>query len=72
MFSMNLIFMDIIISFFFTPPYRTYLFRHIYENAKNTVAEAVRVYKALGLDEQHGTEFKELKEMQTILADIPE
>ena len=56
---------DIIIS------YRLYPFRHIYDNAKNTVAEAIRVYKALGLDEQNGTEFEELKEMQTILADIP-
>ncbi|KAI7860783.1 hypothetical protein BDC45DRAFT_473367 [Circinella umbellata] len=43
---------------------------HIYDNAKNTVAEAIRVFKALGLDEQNGTEFEELREMQMILVDI--
>ncbi|KAI9498588.1 hypothetical protein BDB00DRAFT_924903 [Zychaea mexicana] len=43
---------------------------HIIDNAKETVAEAIRVYKALGLDEQNGSEFKELQQMQSTLKHV--
>ncbi|KAI9257168.1 hypothetical protein BDA99DRAFT_573493 [Phascolomyces articulosus] len=43
-----------------------------YDKAKSIVIEAIRVYKALGLDEQNGTEYKELEKVKKMLKNVPD